>query len=410
MVHRGLARRAAGMAILAGSVVAPGIAETHPAAAVPTQSQVDATQAELLSLEQTISQQQAQGAVLDQHYDAAVQQVHDLQAQLAAIDAQIASTRQHLAAVRAQLVRAALNAYVYGTPLNATTALFTSPATNADARTMYEDAVVGDLTGVARTYATLQSHLQAEQARQQAQQQQATATLAEVQSLRAANEAATQQAQATLTSVQGQLAQQLAQVAVAKAQQEAAAAAAAQDPASAQAAAAAAAGAASVASTFGDSGEAAAAAAAANQAAAAARSGPPVPVAGSATGSPAGAAAVAAAVSQLGVPYVWGGDSPSTGFDCSGLTQWAWAQAHVAIPRVAADQWAALPHVSLSALQPGDLLFYYNLDGDLTVDHVVMYVGTGPYGSLTVIQAPHTGATVSYSPLYVGGLIGAARP
>ena len=98
------------------------------------------------------------------------------------------------------------------------------------------------------------------------------------------------------------------------------------------------------------------------------------------------------------------------GFDCSGLVQWAWGQAGVSIPRTTETQWPALTHVSLDALQPGDLLFYYNLDGDNQVDHVVMYTGSGPYGTDTVIQAPFTGSTVSYSPIFTEGLIGAARP
>lgn len=128
------------------------------------------------------------------------------------------------------------------------------------------------------------------------------------------------------------------------------------------------------------------------------------------TAGGAGAVAVEAAVSQLGVPYVYGAESPGQGFDCSGLVQWAWAQAGVSIPRTAAAQYAALPHVSLSALQPGDLLFYYNLDGDNTIDHVVMFVGAGPYGDQTIVQAPETGQTVSYAPVWTAGLVGAAQP
>jgi cell wall-associated NlpC family hydrolase len=92
------------------------------------------------------------------------------------------------------------------------------------------------------------------------------------------------------------------------------------------------------------------------------------------------------------------------------LTQWAWAQAGVSIPRTATAQYAATTHVSLSSLQPGDLLFYKNLDTDGIIDHVVMYVGSGPYGSQTIIQAPYTGTTVSYSPLYTTDLVGAGRP
>ncbi|MHB1777113.1 MAG: family 43 glycosylhydrolase [Acidimicrobiales bacterium] len=128
------------------------------------------------------------------------------------------------------------------------------------------------------------------------------------------------------------------------------------------------------------------------------------------TAGGAGATAVEAAVSQLGVAYVYGAESPGHGFDCSGLVQWAWGQAGVSIPRTAAAQYAELPHVPLSALEPGDLLFYYNLDGDNTIDHVVMYVGSGPDGGQTVIQAPASGQTVSYSPVFTGGLVGAARP
>ena len=120
--------------------------------------------------------------------------------------------------------------------------------------------------------------------------------------------------------------------------------------------------------------------------------------------------AARAAVSQIGVPYVWGGETPGQGFDCSGLVQWAWAQAGVSIPRTTEQQWAQLPHVSLHDLQPGDLIYYFNLDGDNAVDHVVMYTGSGPWGSSTIVQAAHTGTNIAYSPLFTYGLIGAVRP
>lgn len=123
-----------------------------------------------------------------------------------------------------------------------------------------------------------------------------------------------------------------------------------------------------------------------------------------------GLAAVHYAESQIGVPYVWGGESPGVGFDCSGLVQWAWGKVGVAIPRTTETQWPVLNHVSLLSLQPGDLLYYFNLDGDHLVDHLVMYVGSGPYGVNTVIAAAHSGTTVSYAPLFTAGLIGAARP
>jgi cell wall-associated NlpC family hydrolase len=67
-------------------------------------------------------------------------------------------------------------------------------------------------------------------------------------------------------------------------------------------------------------------------------------------------------------------------------------------------------HVTLTQLQPGDLLYYKNLDGDNQVDHVVMYVGSGPWGVDTTIAAAHTGTNVALAPLFTAGLIGAARP
>lgn len=80
------------------------------------------------------------------------------------------------------------------------------------------------------------------------------------------------------------------------------------------------------------------------------------------------AAAVQAALTQIGVPYSWGGTSPGVGLDCSGLTQWAYRQGGIEIPRIAADQGIGA-QVSSSALQPGDLAVW---DG-----HVAMVVGNG---------------------------------
>jgi peptidoglycan DL-endopeptidase CwlO len=127
-------------------------------------------------------------------------------------------------------------------------------------------------------------------------------------------------------------------------------------------------------------------------------------------GTAQGLAAVKAAESQIGVPYVWGGETPGVGFDCSGLVQWAWAKAGITIPRTTETQYPALLHVVPTDLQPGDLLFYFNLDDDNEVDHVVMYVGSGPFGVDTTIAAAHTGTDVAYAPFFSAGFIGAARP
>ncbi len=77
-------------------------------------------------------------------------------------------------------------------------------------------------------------------------------------------------------------------------------------------------------------------------------------------GVPSGvqAAAVSYAESQIGTPYVYGGATPQSGFDCSGLVVWAYGLAGVVVPRVANDQWHDEPHVALSDLVPGDLVFF----------------------------------------------------
>jgi len=114
--------------------------------------------------------------------------------------------------------------------------------------------------------------------------------------------------------------------------------------------------------------------------------------------------AVAFAYAQLGCPYVYGGTGPCPrGYDCSGLAQAAWAAAGVQIPRDSYSQWAGLPHVPLSSIEPGDLLIY-NGEG-----HVAIYVGGG-----YIIDAPHTGLDVEKipesTPWYAGNLDGVLRP
>jgi peptidoglycan DL-endopeptidase CwlO len=114
--------------------------------------------------------------------------------------------------------------------------------------------------------------------------------------------------------------------------------------------------------------------------------------------------AVAFAYAQIGCPYVYGGTGPCPrGYDCSGLAQASWAAAGVAIPRDSYEQWAGLPHVSLSAIEPGDLLIY-NGEG-----HVAIYVGNG-----YIIDAPQTGLDVERIPMstpwYANSLDGAVRP
>jgi peptidoglycan DL-endopeptidase CwlO len=104
-----------------------------------------------------------------------------------------------------------------------------------------------------------------------------------------------------------------------------------------------------------------------------------------------------AALSRVGMRYVWGGDGPWV-FDCSGLVQWSFAQAGVVMPRVAADQALTGPAVPLSRLEPGDLLFYHTDPSAPTyISHVAIYLGRG-----LMVQAPEPGLDVQVVPIALG--------
>ena len=109
---------------------------------------------------------------------------------------------------------------------------------------------------------------------------------------------------------------------------------------------------------------------------------------------------VGVAMQYLGTPYVWGGASPS-GFDCSGLVMYAFAQIGISLPHSSYAQYGYGSPVSRSDLQPGDIVFF---DG---LGHVGIYVGGGSF-----IHAPHTGDVVKISSLsgwYASTYVGARR-
>jgi cell wall-associated NlpC family hydrolase len=123
--------------------------------------------------------------------------------------------------------------------------------------------------------------------------------------------------------------------------------------------------------------------------------------------SSTGASAVAISAHYLGVPYVWGGAVPATGFDCSGLTRFVYQQLGVQLPHYAAAQFAMFTKLSPAELAPGDLVFFEpKLDGP---GHVAVYAGGDQ-----IIEAPHTGALVRYASLSRAatalGFLGAVRP
>jgi len=106
----------------------------------------------------------------------------------------------------------------------------------------------------------------------------------------------------------------------------------------------------------------------------------------------AGGIAVDWALAQVGTPYIWGGEAPGVGFDCSGLVQAAYKIARITLPRVAQDQYDATTKLGPDdPLQPGDLIFFGG--GPTDVTHVGLYIGNGQ-----MVDAPHTGADVRVEP------------
>lgn len=115
---------------------------------------------------------------------------------------------------------------------------------------------------------------------------------------------------------------------------------------------------------------------------------------------------IQAARSQVGTPYLWGGETAGKGFDCSGLIQYAYAKAGIALPRTTFDQIKHGSPVKWGQFRPGDLIFS-NFEGPgAGASHVVMYIGNGK-----VIAAPHTGTNVQIEDvsLFRNNFVGARR-
>ncbi len=355
------------------------------------------TKAEIARLSAQLASQEKSSEVTANRYDAEKAQLATLTANILTLQAEERAEQVLVDRTTRHMVRAVVRAYVYGTTNDQVIALFNQNVGANDERQVFERLVVGNLTGLRDRLNHQRTKLFAEIAQLSSEHATANAETLDLQALLSQNIAAADQTRSTLDQVTANLRSEIIAYEVAAG----AAAARVRDTAAESSAIAA-------ASEVGGQ-------PAANEvlAAIAANTPPPTPtneVSGSPAGSAQGEAAVAWAEKQEGVPYVWGGETPGVGFDCSGLVQWAWGKVGFTIPRTTEDQWASLPHVPLTQLRPGDLLYYYNLDGDSAVDHVVMYVGSGPWGTNTIIAAAYTGTNISLAPLFTGGLIGAARP
>jgi len=119
----------------------------------------------------------------------------------------------------------------------------------------------------------------------------------------------------------------------------------------------------------------------------------------------AGHQAASIALRQVGIPYRYGGKTPS-GFDCSGLVQYSYSKAGKFVPRTTGQLWSALQPVATAEMKPGDVLFF-RIKGKMS--HVGLYLGDSQF-----VHAPSSGRKVSVasleSPFYGGSLIRAGRP
>jgi len=414
---------------------------TEPSGAAPspidrTNSQISTLQARAQALAERITTDQNKVSVAAEAYDMDTVLLQQDKLKLAKVQRQLKATRKWLRAAQAKAQNAAIEAYVTGDGFAAQVdGVLTSSVNDAQSAAVYSDIVVHSLKAAVNQLHVVQVQLAGERTRQARTTAAATRTQLAADKARGIAEAATLAVESALTNVKGQLytltikrEQEIAAAkaaaalaaeraaaarAAARARAEARAAAARAARARAQAAAQAAKKAASN-SAGGNSGGGSGGGAWGGSWPFGPGTGPDQPGFGStlvpAGTNPQGLQAVAAAESYLGVPYVWGG-AGRQGVDCSGLVMVAWQAAGVSLLHGATIQDQESTPVNLLDIEPGDLLFYhFPNDGPLPITHVAIYIGSGPYGTDTIIQAAQVGTNVAYYPMYWGGFVSAGRP
>jgi len=338
------------------------IGSARPASA----GDVASTKQQAAALGQRLNALAAEESAASQQFDLAQIQVQQLSNRIRESGAIIARDQRAIGRYRSTLQAAAVNAYVDSGSVASTNPLFATNANQLGATSVYNQVAQGNLSGSVANLTNAQANLAADQ-------RQLNNALRSAERARAAERNQIQHLSALKVDINNQLRAADAAVQAALHAQQLAAVAAAQ-------------------ATFS-------------------QSAPSVPAQNFPAPPPdsRGAIAADAALTQLGVPYVWAASTPrgspgdsSGAFDCSGLTMWAWGQAGVSLSHYSGAQMAESTPVPISNLQPGDLLFY----GPGGSQHVAMYLGSGK-----MIEAPYTGASVWVTPVRLGyGFAGAGRP
>jgi cell wall-associated NlpC family hydrolase len=337
-------------------------------------SKISDTRAHVRAIEQQLNAMDIKLEASIQAYDGAQQHLTDVRHQIAQNTIQLRVARHNLKVSRARLSVFMVNAYK-GTDVNDDPAAYVLGAGSfSDLVTRVEDVqrIGASEHALLKQVTTAEREISTRQAQLKSEGRDAAKLVAQKRQQKAAIEAGLQQRRTLLSSTKGELGHLLHERQVR--QQQAAAAAAA--------------------------------ALAQQQQQQQQQAPPPSNDGGSSTGSSGGGSSgggggsynpppagtlgqQAAAIAQqyLGVPYVWGGASPS-GFDCSGLVVYVYGRLGVSLPHYTVSLWSSGAHVSRDQLAPGDLVFFYSLD------HVGIYLGGGLF-----IHAPHTGTVVQISSL-----------
>jgi len=351
------------IAVLSGTV----ILATRPASG----ESISGAKQKAAAIESALTAAQNQMSALSQQYDAAAYHLKQINASIASTKAAIASDQKQVSVDRNRLSKAAIANYVSDGASTNDNPIFSGNEKTVGAAAEYNEIAEGDINLAVDNLHTAENTLQAQQAQLQAQQGQAAQAVTTEQNAVNQNAAEVQAQKNALAQENGEIATLVRQQQEQEAQQAAEVVQARVAAAQLQA-----------------------------------ETSPQFSTAAPPPTASGGLGAVQAAESQLGVPYVWGGESPrgsgDPGFDCSGLTAWSWGQVGVGLPHYSGAQMDDTTPVPLNDLEPGDLLFY----GAGGSQHVAMYVGPGE-----MIEAPETGESVHLTGLRLGdGFVGAGRP
>lgn len=348
------------------------VAGSTPIAAAP----IDSKRAEATRLQQQIDANGMRISTLGEQYNGAQLAFDQAGVKIEAAQRRLAAARTHTRRIEALVRQRAVRLYISAGSKSPLDDLKVANVRELASRSRYASAAADRDTTIIDELGRARDQLHVEQRTAQREQDDASRQRDAARQARSAIEAANAQQQQLLSRVKGELATLMAQE-QRKREEAARLAAIARTAPRAASAAAPSRGPASGAVDPGTVGG----------------NFPDIPTSGQVS------AVIAYARAQIGKPYVFATAGPDT-FDCSGLTMMAWRQAGVGMDHFSGSQFNQFPHVSISDLQPGDLVF----KGRGGADHVALYIGGGMQ-----IAATHTGSYVKLQPLGTG-LSGAVRP